>query len=81
LPTSYRELKDLPLEPTENILTKPQLTRFLLNATFWSYDSPQALQKKMAYIKHHHLGGMMFWEVSQDSPELELLHGLSGKKS
>jgi GH18 family chitinase len=52
----------------------------LFNSTFWSYDCPQALHKKMAYIRHHHLGGVMFWELSQDSPDLELLRTLSGKE-
>jgi chitinase len=50
------------------------------NSTFWSYDCPQALHKKMKYIRRHHLGGVMFWELSQDTPEMESLHILSGRE-
>jgi GH18 family chitinase len=34
----------------------------------------------MKYIKHHRLGGVMFWELSQDSPNVELLRILSGRE-
>lgn len=33
---------------------------------FWSYDDPQSLAFKAQYIKHHGLGGVMFWEISGD---------------
>jgi chitinase len=48
---------------------------------FWSYDCPQAMHKKMEYIKRQHLGGVMFWELSQDTAELELLRSLSGNST
>ena len=41
----------------------------------------QSLRAKMSYISHHHLGGVMFWELSQDSPDVELLSILSGGSS
>ncbi|MGH8140362.1 MAG: glycosyl hydrolase family 18 protein [Steroidobacteraceae bacterium] len=31
------------------------------------YDDPQSIQIKAQYVKEHHLGGMMFWELSQDA--------------
>jgi chitinase len=34
--------------------------------TFITYDDPQSIGIKAAYVKAHHLGGMMFWELSQD---------------
>ena len=34
--------------------------------TFITYDDPQSLAIKADYVKRHHLGGMMFWELSQD---------------
>jgi chitinase len=77
---SYYELKDLPPEADRKYSSKAVTCTVWFNSTFWSYDCPQALQKKMAYIKHRHLGGVMFWELSHDSPDLELLHVLSGKK-
>ncbi|HZP64782.1 MAG TPA: glycoside hydrolase family 18 protein [Rudaea sp.] len=42
---------------------------YLWNAqtrTFVSYDDPQSLALKAAYVRAHHLGGMMYWEQSQD---------------
>jgi len=77
---SYRELKDLPPEADRKYSSKAVTCTVLSNAIFWSYDCPQALHKKMAYIKHHHLGGVMFWELSHDSANLELLRILSGRE-
>ena len=42
---------------------------FLWNATthaFITYDDPESIRIKAEYVKAHHLGGMMFWELSQD---------------
>jgi chitinase len=77
---SYRELKDLPPEADRKYFAKAVACSVLINSVFWTYDCPQALHKKMEYIRHHHLGGVMFWELSQDSPNLELLHILSGRE-
>jgi chitinase len=43
---------------------------FLWNAqtrAFITYDDPQSIAIKAAYVRKHKLGGMMFWELSQDS--------------
>jgi chitinase len=39
---------------------------------FISYDDPQSLAAKAAYVKARHLGGVMYWEQSHD-PQGELL--------
>ena len=39
---------------------------------FISYDDPQSIAAKMAYIKAQHLGGIMYWEQSID-PSDELV--------
>jgi chitinase len=42
---------------------------FLWNAatrTFVTYDDPQSIGIKAAYAREHRLGGIMFWELSQD---------------
>ena len=44
---------------------------------FWSYDCAQAMSAKAAYVRSHHLGGVMFWEMSHD-PGGALLRALSG---
>jgi len=52
---------------------------YLWNAqtqVFISYDDPQSLQLKADFVKAHGLGGMMYWEQSQD-PRGELLGVLS----
>jgi chitinase len=33
---------------------------------FITYDDPQSIGAKADYVRDHHLGGMMFWELSQD---------------
>jgi chitinase len=76
---SNRELKDLP-DADRKYSSKAVTCTVWSNSTFWSYDCPQALRKKMKYIRHHHLGGVMFWELSQDTPDMESLHILSGEK-
>jgi chitinase len=51
---------------------------YLWNAasrTFITYDDPRSLAIKARYVREHHLGGMMFWELSQDYDE-ELLDAI-----
>ena len=34
--------------------------------TFITYDDPQSIRAKADYVRDNRLGGMMFWELSQD---------------
>ncbi|MGH8203987.1 MAG: glycosyl hydrolase family 18 protein, partial [Steroidobacteraceae bacterium] len=34
--------------------------------TFVTYEDPQSLRAKMEYVRSQGLGGVMFWELSQD---------------
>jgi chitinase len=43
--------------------------------TFISYDDPQSIAVKAAYVKDHHLGGMMFWALGDDRHD-ELLDAI-----
>ncbi len=43
--------------------------------TFISYDDPEALAAKAAFVKSQHLGGIMYWEQSLD-PGDELLDAI-----
>ena len=48
---------------------------YLWNAktrSFISYDDPQSIAAKAAYVKAQHLGGLMYWEQAND-PDGELL--------
>ena len=35
-------------------------------STFWSYDDPQLVQSKGAYVKANGLGGLMIWSLDGD---------------
>ncbi|MGB4902572.1 MAG: glycoside hydrolase family 18 protein [Saprospiraceae bacterium] len=35
---------------------------------FATFDDERSLKAKTAFIRKHHLGGIMFWELSQDKP-------------
>lgn len=43
--------------------------------TFVSYEDPQSIAAKAAFVKAQHLGGIMYWEQSLD-PEGELLDAI-----
>jgi chitinase len=39
-------------------------------STFWSYDDPQLIQAKGAYVKTNGLGGLMIWSLDGDDGTL-----------
>jgi chitinase len=43
---------------------------------FWTYDDPQTICYKTAYIRHLGLRGMMFWELSGDTADGELISAI-----
>jgi chitinase len=51
--------------------------------TFWSYEDPVSLKHKTKYVRLNGLGGVMFWELSGDTPDGELItaihDGLTGR--
>jgi chitinase len=38
-----------------------------------TYDDPESIGLKAEYVREHGLGGIMFWEISQDSDDAALL--------
>ena len=42
------------------------------NSAFWSYDTPQVIAQKTAYVKANGLGGTMAWSLDGDTPAGEL---------
>lgn len=42
------------------------------SSTFWSYDTPQVIGQKTAYVKSHGLGGTMVWSLDGDTLSGEL---------
>jgi chitinase len=45
--------------------------------TFWTYDDPPIMRAKAQYAQSHGLGGVMFWELSGDTPSGELIGAIS----
>jgi chitinase len=46
--------------------------------TFWTFDDPSVMTAKAAYVRGNGLGGIMFWELSGDTPDGELIHAIAG---
>ena len=44
-----------------------------------SFEDEQALTAKAKYVRRNHLGGIMFWELSEDDEEFDLLQTLYTK--
>lgn len=52
---------------------------WLYNATtgvFWTYDDDKVMQEKAKFVNHEDLGGVMFWELSGDTADGELVKAL-----
>src|SRR6266540_5614675 len=45
--------------------------------TFWTFDDPPIMAAKAEYARQHRLGGIMFWELSGDTPEGELIAAIA----
>ncbi|WP_250627403.1 glycoside hydrolase family 18 protein [Pinirhizobacter soli] len=48
--------------------------------TFISYDDPQSIAAKVAFVRKMHLGGVMYWEQSLDT-DGDLLRAVAGDKA
>lgn len=47
---------------------------------FFGYDDPESLRLKADYVRAHHLGGLMIWELSQDDAEGSLIRSLAPRR-
>jgi chitinase len=45
--------------------------------TFWTFDDPIVMKHKAHYVLKNDLGGIMFWELSGDTPDGELIEALA----
>jgi chitinase len=45
--------------------------------TFWTFDDPRVMKHKAHYVRRKGLGGIMFWELSGDTPDGELIDAIS----
>ena len=78
-PPEYRSLKALPESADRQFYAKTATCSIWNNGEFFSYDCPEALRLKQQYVRQHGLGGLMFWEMGQDTTDAELLKVLAGK--
>jgi len=46
--------------------------------TFWTFDDPAVMAAKAEYVRERNLGGIMFWELSGDTPDGELISAIAG---
>jgi chitinase len=46
--------------------------------TFWTYDDPAVMELKSQYVRRHGLGGIMFWELSGDTADGDLIGAITG---
>ncbi|MEU6879691.1 glycoside hydrolase family 18 protein [Streptomyces sp. NPDC046712] len=46
--------------------------------TLWTYDDPQVLRTKSAYVRARGLGGAMFWSLDGDTADGELITAVDG---
>jgi chitinase len=40
------------------------------SGTWITYDDPEAVRAKMAYVREHQLGGVVIWELGADDGRL-----------
>jgi chitinase len=46
--------------------------------TFWTFDDPPVMAAKADYVRRNRLGGIMFWELSGDTPNGDLVSAIAG---
>jgi len=49
--------------------------------TFWTFDDPSVMQLKGQYVNRRGLGGIMFWELSGDTSDGELISSIASSLS
>jgi chitinase len=47
--------------------------------TFWTFDDPVSIRAKLEYVRRHRLGGVMAWELSNDSADAVLLKAIAAE--
>ncbi len=81
----YKELKKLAASGTYQVHRDRRGGHAWLfdGTTLWTYDDPQVLRTKTAYVRQEGLGGAMFWSLDADTADGELItavdRGLRGR--
>jgi chitinase len=77
---SYRRLKTLPQEGYTRYWDPGAQAPYLYepaSGTFWTYDDPESVALKARYVKHWGLGGVMFWEITEDDEQGSLVSAIT----
>ena len=56
---------------------KSQTPWLYAGKTFWTFDDPVSIRTKVEYAHSHRLGGVMAWELSNDSADAMLLKSIA----
>jgi chitinase len=69
----YREIRQL--QPAYSLFRDPgSRAPWLFNGTsFWTFEDPISVEYKVKYAAQKHLGGIMIWELGEDTAEATLL--------
>lgn len=73
---SFHDLNALPEDADRQYYKDAGTCSVWYKNVFWTYDCVQAMRQKAKYARGKKLGGMMFWELSEDTDTLELLRTL-----
>lgn len=73
----YRLIREL--QPFYSKFRNPRsLAPWLFDGeTFWTFDDPTSIAYKSSYAAHQHLGGIMIWELGDDTVDASLLTAAS----
>lgn len=58
---------------------KSQTPWLYAGKTFWTFDDPFSIRAKVEYTYRHKLGGVMAWELSNDSADAALLKSIAAE--
>jgi chitinase len=56
---------------------KSQTPWLYTGKTFWTFDDPLSIHAKLQYARGHQLGGVMAWELSNDTADAQLLKSIA----
>ena len=67
------------IEPNFRLYRDPksQTPWLYANKTFWTFEDPVSIHAKLEYVHRHKLGGVMAWELSNDSADAALLKSIA----
>ena len=76
--TPYSRIRDLAAQSTLHRDARSQTPWLYDGHTFWTFDDPTSARFKAGYASAHHLGGVMVWELSNDSADSAMLKAVKG---